>query len=186
MLKTLSLVVLLGIAVAAPMNAQDTAARNQRGRATGRAADPGAAGEFRAADVMRVLDGYALVQAQETLQLSDEQYASFVTRLKKLQETRRTNQQGRQRILQELRRLAGPQAAQAAQSDDNAIRQQIKSLRDHEERTAVEVRKAYDALDEVLDAKQQARFRLFEERLELRKMDLLMRARQGAARRENR
>jgi RNA-splicing ligase RtcB len=106
--------------------------------------------------------------------------------LKKLQETRRANHQGRQRILQELRRLAGPQAAQAAQGDDNAIRQQIKALRDHEERTVAEVRKAYEALDEVLDAKQQARFRLFEERLELRKMDLLMRARQGAARRESR
>jgi len=185
MLKTLSLVVVLGISVAGPLNAQDAAARNQRGRATGRAADAGAGGEFRAADVMRVLDGYAIVQAQETLQLSDEQFASFVTRLKKLQETRRANHQGRQRILQELRRLAGPQAAQAAQGDDNAIRQQIKALRDHEERTVAEVRKAYEALDEVLDAKQ-ARFRLFEERLELRKMDLLMRARQGAARRESR
>ena len=40
----------------------------------------------------------------------------------------------------------------------------------------------YDALDEVLDARQQARFRIFEERLEARKLDLLMRARQGAAR----
>jgi hypothetical protein len=35
----------------------------------------------------------------------------------------------------------------------------------------------------VLDVRQQARFRTFEEMLERRKLDLLMRARQGAARR---
>jgi hypothetical protein len=34
----------------------------------------------------------------------------------------------------------------------------------------------------VLDVRQQARFRLFEEQIERRKVDLLMRARQGARR----
>jgi hypothetical protein len=34
----------------------------------------------------------------------------------------------------------------------------------------------------VLDARQRARYRLFEESLERRKLDLIMRARQGAAR----
>jgi hypothetical protein len=38
------------------------------------------------------------------------------------------------------------------------------------------------ALDEILDVRQQARFRLLEEQLERRKIDLLQRARQGAAR----
>ncbi len=37
------------------------------------------------------------------------------------------------------------------------------------------------SVDEVLDARQQARFRIFEERMELRKLDLLMRARTRAA-----
>ena len=67
--------------------------------------------------------------------------------------------------------------------EEASLRQQLKSLRDHDDRAAEELRKAYDGIDEVLDARQQARFRLFEERLELRKLDLLMRARQGAARR---
>ena len=40
------------------------------------------------------------------------------------------------------------------------------------------MRKAYNALDEVLDIRQQARFRVFEEQIERRKIELLMRARQ--------
>ena len=40
------------------------------------------------------------------------------------------------------------------------------------------MRKAYNALDEVLDVRQQARFRVFEEQIERRKIELLMRARQ--------
>ena len=87
-------------------------------------------------------------------------------------------------MIQELRRLAGPPAT--APADEATLRQQLKALRDHDDRAADEMRKAYEGLDEVLDARQQARYRLFEERLELRKLDLLMRARQGAARRQNR
>ena len=40
------------------------------------------------------------------------------------------------------------------------------------------MRKAYVALDEVLDVRQQARFRVLEEQIERRKIELLMRARQ--------
>ena len=177
MLK-IAIVAWLTLAVGAPLLAQDTGAPGQRARGA-RANEPGPGAELRAAEVMAILDGYAIVQAQEALQLNDAQYGQFVTRLRKLQETRRKGQQERHRIIQELRKLAGPQAPPA---DETALRTQVKALRDHDDRTAEDVRKAYDALDEVLDARQQARFRLFEERLELRKMDLLMRARQGAAR----
>ena len=178
MLKTLSIAAVLTLAMAAPLGAQDAASGTQRGRAAARGDNPGG---LNPVDVINVLDGYAIVQAQEALQLSEAQYGSFVTRLKRLQETRRRNQQARHRMLQELRRVAGPQAT--ATADEASLRQQLKSLRDHDDRAAEELRKAYDGIDEVLDARQQARFRLFEERLELRKLDLLMRARQGAARR---
>lgn len=180
MLKTLSIAVALTLVMAAPLPAQDAAGANQRGRAA-RGDDPGG---LNPADVISVLDGYAIVQAQEALQLSEAQYGPFVTRLKRLQETRRRNQQARHRLIQELRRVAGPQAT--ATTDEATLRQQLKVLRDHDDRAAEEIRRAYDGVDEVLDARQQARFRLFEERLELRKLDLLMRARQGAARRQNR
>ena len=178
MLKTLSLALLVTVIVGAK-----TADAGQRSRA-GRANPPEVVADdarMNPAEVMRMLDGYALVQAQDALQLGETQYAQFVTRLKNLQDVRRRNLQARHRIVQELRKLAGPQAAA---TDENSVRQQLKALRDHEEQSAAEIRKAYEALDQVLDPRQQARFRLFEERLELRKMDLLMRARQGAARRQ--
>ena len=177
MLKIVTFVTLLALATPSVLVAQDKPAP-QRGRA-GRAMD----GALSPNEVMNVLDGYALVQAQEALQLNEGQYGQFVTRLKRLQETRRKNMQGRRRLLQELQRATGPQASTI---DEAAVRQQIKALREHDERTAAEVQKAYDGVDEVLDARQQARFRVFEERLEMRKVDLLMRARQGAARREAR
>jgi len=152
------------------------AQRQPNAPARGRAAD--SAG-LTPAEVLNMLDAYAIVQAQETLQLADSQYGEFVARLKRLQQTRRRNLQARHGILQELRRLAGPQAAQI---DETAIRERLKALDDHDERAARELRQAYHGLDEILDARQQARFRLFEELLERRKIDLLKRAQQGAAR----
>lgn len=135
------------------------------------------------AEVVNMLDAYAIVQAQEALQLGDQQYGEFVARLKRLQQTRRRNLQQRAAILQELRRLSAPAVAQV---DEPAIRERLKALADHDDRAAGEIRKAYLALDEILDARQQARFRLLEEQLERRKIDLLQRARQGAAARERR
>lgn len=133
------------------------------------------------AQILNMLDAWAIVQAQETLQLTDDKYGEFVTRLKRFQQTRRRNLQGRNAILQELRRLS---AAETPQADDNAIQERLRALRAHDERAAAEMRKAYEELDQVLTPKQQARFRLFEEVLERRKIDLLKRAQQGAARRQ--
>ncbi len=126
-----------------------------------------------------MLDAYAVVQAQDSLQLNDAQYGTFVTRLRKLQEMRRKNQQARNQIVQELRRLAGPGANPPY--DETAIRAGLKGLRDLDDRSAADLRRAYDSIDEVLDVPQQARFRIFEETIERRKLDLLMRARQGVA-----
>jgi hypothetical protein len=134
--------------------------------------------ELSPAEVVGMLDAYALVQAQNALQLNDSQYGSFVGRLKTLQETRRKNQRARNQIVQELRRLTN---AQVATVDEAAVRDRLKALRELDERSAADLRRAYDSLDEVLDIRQQARFRIFEENLERRKMDLLLRARQRAA-----
>jgi hypothetical protein len=133
--------------------------------------------EISAGEIQRLYDAYALVQAQEALQLSDEQYPRFVTRMKALQETRRRHQQTRNQMLQDLRRLTN---AQTASGDEAAIRERLAALRAEDDRSATELRKALEAIDEMLDIRQQARFRLFEERMEQRKLELLMRARQNA------
>ncbi|MEO7276356.1 MAG: hypothetical protein ABIX28_07080, partial [Vicinamibacterales bacterium] len=82
--------------------------------------------------------------------------------------------------LQELRKLSGPQAPTPV--DEGAVRDRLRTLREHDDRAAEELRKAYDSLDEVLDVRQQARFRIFEENIERRKLDLVVRARERAAR----
>lgn len=128
-------------------------------------------------EVLNMLDAYALVQAQNALNLTDDQYGEFVSRLKKLQTTRRRGQQARNGLLAELRRLTNPGVQQM---DEAAVRDRLRQLRDLDVRTATEMNAAYEAIDGVLDLRQQARFRIFEETIERRKLDLLMRARRTA------
>ena len=137
-------------------------------------------GSVSTAELVNMLDTYAIVQAQRELTLNDTQYAQFVTRLKRLQETRRRNQRERNQLLQDLRKMSGPQAPTPV--DEGALRERLRTLREHDDRSAAELRKAYDSLDEVLDVRQQARFRVFEEAIERRKLDLVVRARERAAR----
>ena len=124
--------------------------------------------------LLAMLDAWAIVQAQQQLSISDDKYGTFAARLKRLQDTRRRNQRERRLIIQELRRLVGRNATETP--EEGAVRTQLALLRAQDEKAAAEMRKAYDALDEVLDAQQQARFRLFEELIEQRKLDLLVRA----------
>jgi hypothetical protein len=131
---------------------------------------------IRPAELAAMLDAWAIVQAQTALQLNDTQYGQFVTRLKRLQETKRRNGQMRNRLLQQIRALVAP----GVSPDDAAIREKIKALRDHDEQTAAALRRDSEAVDEVLDARQQALYRLLDERLERQKLDLLMRARERA------
>ena len=167
--------VLIGITVALPARAA------QRQSQPAPSAQPSAPDadqpEISAGEIQRLYDAYALVQAQEALQLSDDQYVRFVGRLKTLQETRRRHQQARNLIVQDLRRLTNPQAGTG---DEAAIRERLSALKAEDERTLQELRKAVDGIDEILTVRQQARFRLFEEQMERRKLDLLMRARQNA------
>ena len=133
-------------------------------------------------ELAAALDAYALVQAQQQLSIPDDKYNVFAARLKKIQDVRRRNNRMRLRLVQELRKLVGPRADPPG--DDTAIRGALTALRDHDERAAAELRQAYDALDQVLDARQQARFRLFEEQIEQRKLELLVRAKERS--RQNR
>jgi hypothetical protein len=134
---------------------------------------------FSAGQIQRWFEAYTVLQAQDALRLSEAQYGRFVTRLKSLQETRRRHQQSRNQILAELRRLTNAQTA-AAPGDDTQIADRLKALREEDERGGLDLKKSYDALDETLDLRQQARFRIFEERMEQQKLELLTRARQNA------
>jgi hypothetical protein len=151
---------------AAPLYAQDRPVPPERNRE-----------QVRPAELAAMLDAYTVVQAQNALELTDAQYGPFVTRLRKLQENRRRNNQIRNRLLQELRAMAAPNGS----ADENAMREKLRALREHNQQSAAALQRDSEAVDEVLDVRQQVRFRLLEERLERQKLDLLMRSRRGAA-----
>ena len=135
----------------------------------------GARGQVvRPAELASMLDAYTIVQAQTALELTDAQFGQFVTRLKRLQENRRRNTTVRNRLLQELRTMVAPHAT----PNEDAMREKLRQLREHTDQSAAALRRDSDALDEVLNLRQQVRFRLLEERLERMKLDLLMRARE--------
>jgi hypothetical protein len=143
-------------------------ARAQRANAS---ADPPAVSP---AEIQRMFDAYALVQAQDQLKLNDEQYPRFLARFKALQEARRRFQADRARAVQDLRRLAlDPKTEEAALKD------RLKALQDLDARAAADIRTSEDAVDQVLDVRQQAQFRVFEESMERRKIELVTRARQN-------
>ena len=156
----LALTLVLGQAVVA--GAQDQPPPPDRGGRGGQVVRP--------AELAAMLDAYTLMQAQNALQLTDAQYGPFVTRLKRLQENRRRNTQIRNRLLQELRTMAAPNAA----PDENVLKEKMQALREHNLQTATTLQRDSEALDEVLDVRQQVRFRLLEERVERQKLDLLM------------
>jgi hypothetical protein len=127
------------------------------------------------AELGTMLDAYAIVQAQSALQLNDDQYGKFVSRLKRLQDARRKGTQSRNRLLQELRKLTSDTIVEEA-----VIGERLKALGELEDQTSAAIRQEYAALDEILDTRQRVRFRIFEEQLERRKLDLLIRARERA------
>ena len=131
-------------------------------------------------EIQRLFDAYVVMQAQEELQLTDEQYPKFLTRVKALQAARQRGLVDRGRIVQDLRRLSG-----ANPIDETQAKNQLKALADVDARTATEVRDALSGIDQVLDLRQQVRFRIFEEQMERRKVDLLMRARQANRQRQS-
>jgi Spy/CpxP family protein refolding chaperone len=126
-------------------------------------------------ELERWFDSYVLLQAQDQLKLTDAQFPKFLIRLKALQDARRRNLQTRRQIVNTLGKLL-----KSPPLDEAQAREQLKALRELDARSADELQKAYEGLDEVLDVSQQARFRVFEEVVERRKIDLLIRARQNA------
>ncbi|MCC7243572.1 MAG: hypothetical protein IT180_16740 [Acidobacteria bacterium] len=128
--------------------------------------------------IQRLFDAMLVADAQQALELTDKQFPDFLIRLRALQETRRRNLLQRVRLMADIQRLSNPRNPQP---DEGALQQQLTALQELESRSAAELRRAYNAIDEVLDVRQQARFRLLEEQVERRKIELLMRARQNRA-----
>jgi hypothetical protein len=132
--------------------------------------------------VHALFDAMLAMQAQNVLTLTEQQYPPFLNRLRALQETRRRHYQERSRIINELQRLTNPRNPTPAEAD---VRTQLGALQELEARNAAELRRAYNSLDEVLTPLQQGRFRVLEEQIERRKLELVARARLNQQNRPN-
>jgi hypothetical protein len=160
-----ALLLLVGVGPASRASAQRAALREPQ------------AGGLTAAEVTRLFDAYAMVQAQEFLGLDDKQYPLFVQRFRELQDTRRRHLQQRVRLLQQFRQLT---QAGTAGADDAALRRSLEEWKTLEVNERDDTGRALGGVDGVLSLRQQVRFRVFEEQMERRKLELMGRARQGA------
>ena len=125
-------------------------------------------------EVQQIFDSWEINQAQQQLKITDDQFAQFLRRFKNLLDIRRQGQNERQRRVNQLRMLLN-----APNFDEAAVADGIKTLKELDARIASDVAKAYDLIDQVLDIRQRARFRVFEETMERQKLDLVTRARQA-------
>jgi hypothetical protein len=173
-------VLIAACAAAIALTVSTTAAHAARGRfqqsgtpapAPG-PANPNAANPISLAELNRLFEAYAVVQAQDFLRLSDEQYPDFVARLKALQDARRRHFVNHNRIIADLGRMLRQPDDQI---DEKTLRATYEALDREDETAQSEIKKAFDNVIALLDVKQRARYRVFEENLERRKLDLLSR-----------
>jgi len=145
------------------------AARGRRGLG------PGAEG-LTARALERYFDDYEMLQAQRALGLDSEQFIVPGQRLRRLQNIRRRHENDRRRLMNALRTALGTGGAAV---DEGAVATALKALDDARFRQTQERRRALQSFDAVLTVPQRAEYRLFQERFERQKLDLLSRARQG-------
>ena len=173
-------ILLAGLVCAVWLTAADVQAqqgpRNNRPRANAPAGQlpPEVGPGVSPGEIQRLFDAYVVMQAQQELELTDEQYPPFLNRVRALQDVRRRADVERTRRIQTLRRTTNDPA-----SNENDIRVQLRELRAFNDRVASEIARAEDAVTQLLTVRQQARYHLFQEMMERRKVDLLTRARQA-------
>jgi hypothetical protein len=133
-------------------------------------AQPGAPATAR--EVERLFDAYVVMQAQDVLRLTESQVGPFLSSLRDLQQGRRRHLVERRQMLATLKRLLA-----ARRVDEGRIRDALGQLRERDQQAEEALTRAYAAIDQVLDVVQRARFRVLEDEVERRKIELLMRAR---------
>lgn len=147
-----------------PQGAARTAPRGGQ-----RAGGAGAATPADQLQVQRLLDAWALVQAKDQLRLTDEQYPGFVARLTKLHNTRRRIAMERRQLMGELRMLLN----QSPAAKDDVLTTKVRALDELTKRGADEAQQTTLEIDGLLTPWQRGRYRMFEELLERRKIEML-------------
>ncbi len=123
-------------------------------------------------EAFRMVDAYVLSNMQESLGLSDQQFAQAIPLVKKLQRERREYLVERGRLVREMRRLLQQGGAVEPQVLD--LLKQAKAL---DAEGPERARRSLEALDALLTPLQQAKYRVLESEVEQRMRELLSRAR---------
>ncbi|HYN10635.1 MAG TPA: hypothetical protein VES67_24845 [Vicinamibacterales bacterium] len=153
---------------AAPAQELPPRGRAREGRA-GADVPPG----LRPDEVQQIVDGWEIATAEKMLELTDQQYVPFIQQLRKLQSGRRQQFMQRQRMLQGLRQAINQQQPTL---DDAALDTRVKQFDDLERKQQQELHNLHAAIDAVLTPRQRARFRVLQEQMERRKLEVLSRA----------
>jgi hypothetical protein len=121
-------------------------------------------------ELFKMIDAYVVSNLQESLALTDEQFARLLPAVRRLQSVRREFAEKRRDTLMEMRRLLASGAG-----TEPRIAELMQSLKALEAEEPAAVRKEIDAVDSQLTPVQQAKLRLMEARVEQRLRELLRR-----------
>lgn len=150
--------------------AQELPPRGQRREGRGAVDAPTG---LRPDEVQQIVDGWEIATAEKMLELTDQQYVPFLQQLRKLQNGRRQQFMQRQRMLNALRQAINQQQPSL---DDAALDTRVKQFDDFERKQQQEIQSLQSAIDAVLTPRQRARFRVLQEQMERRKLEVLSRA----------
>jgi hypothetical protein len=123
-------------------------------------------------EAFRMVDAYVVSNLQESLALSDEQFARAIPLVKKLQSERRDYLLERIRLMREMRHLL--QQGGAVEPQVLELLKQAKKL---ETEGPERIRRDVEALDALFTPIQQAKYRVLEGEIEQRVRELTNRAR---------
>ncbi len=123
------------------------------------------------AEAFKMVDAYVMSNLQESLGLTDEQFAKAIPLVKKLQTERREYLLERTGKVREMRRLLREGGASEAQVVE--LLRQVKAL---DAAGPAATRRNLEALDTVLSPIQQAKYRVLELEVEQRMRELVRRA----------
>ncbi len=119
-------------------------------------------------EAFKMVEAYIVSNLQESLGLTDDQFAKLLPHVKRLQKDRRDFAQRKGRTMGELRRIL-----ESGSATEPRVVELMKEVKAVEVEQAETVRKDMDAIDGVLTPVQQAKFRLLEVEVE-RKIRALM------------
>lgn len=123
-------------------------------------------------EAFRMVDAYVVSHLQESLGLSDDQFAKAVPLVSKLQRERREYLMGRVRLMREMRRLLREGGSVEAQ-----VLERLEEYKKLEAEGPERIRRNLEALDAMLTPLQQSKYRVLEADVEQRMRALASRAR---------